>query len=110
MSGHYLISAGEAYSKTAGIKAVAQAKDFVDVSRNTLMNDPFQFERVEQGVANAISDPRGCLPTCRRKLQDEFYGRRKPNWRNRPYKGDPSRSEYRDGAINFIAVGRIPRR
>ena len=72
MSGHYLISAGDAYSKAAGVKAVAQAKDFVDVSRNTLMNDPFQFERVEQGVANAISDPRGVFAHMPAQVRDEF--------------------------------------
>ena len=72
MSGHYLIAAGEAQSRAAGVKAVAQAKDFVDVSRNALMNDPFQFERVEQGVANAISDPRGVFAHMPAQVRDEF--------------------------------------
>ena len=72
MTGHYLIAAGESYSKAAGIKAVSQAKDFVDVSRNTLMNDPFQFERVEQGVANAINDKNGVFAHMPANIRDEF--------------------------------------
>jgi hypothetical protein len=72
MTGHYLIAAGESYSKAAGIKAVSQAKDFVDVSRNTLMNDPFQFERVEQGVANTINDKNGVFAHMPANVRDEF--------------------------------------
>ena len=72
MSGHYLIAAGEAQSRAAGIRAISQYKDFVDATRNTVMNDPFQFERMEQGAANVINDPKGIFAHIPSDKRDEL--------------------------------------
>lgn len=72
MSGHYLIAAGNAQSRAAGIKAVSQYRDFVDATRNTVMNDPFQFSRLEQGAANVINDPNGVFAHIPADQRDEL--------------------------------------
>lgn len=69
---HYLVAAGEAQSQMAGIKAVAQYKDFVASSSNAVNNNPFDFERIEQSAADVINDPRGVFARIPAEKRDEL--------------------------------------
>ncbi len=69
---HYLVSAGELQSQMAGVKAVAQYKDFVSSSSNAVMANPFDFERVEQSAADVINDPRGVFSRIPAEKRDEL--------------------------------------
>lgn len=56
---HYLVQAGEAQAQMAGVKKVAQFKDFVNFSANAAMANPFDHDRVQQSVSDVLHDPRG---------------------------------------------------
>jgi len=69
---HYLVQAGEMQSQMAGVKAVAQYKDFVASSSNAVMMNPFDFERIEQSAADVINDPRGVFSKIPAEKRDEL--------------------------------------
>ena len=72
LQGTFLVASGEARSRAAGIKAVQNAKEFVETSRNTVMNDPFQFERIETNAAAVINDPKGVFAAMPAELRAQF--------------------------------------
>lgn len=67
---HFLVRAGEAHAHMAGVKAVAQFKDFVASTANAVMNNPYSFDRYEQSMSDVIRDPKGVfahLPADKRE-------------------------------------------
>ena len=69
---HYLVAAGEAQSQMAGVKAVANFKDFVSNSSNAVMANPFNFEQTEQSVSSVIRDPKGVFGKLPAEKVDEL--------------------------------------
>ncbi len=53
-------------------RRVTISSDFVDATRNTVMNDPFQFSRLEQWAANVINDPKGIFAHIPSEMRDEL--------------------------------------
>ena len=56
---HYLVESARVQSNLAGVQAVDNFKQYIEASRNALLSNPLQFERLEKDSINLLSDPNG---------------------------------------------------